>query len=57
MKGTYLRNDRNKWVATAMINKKRIYLGLFNNREDAKAAYDKAINKLKKDQVCQRKQS
>jgi hypothetical protein len=57
MKGTYLRNDRSKWVATAMINKKRIYLGLFNNREDAKAAYDKAINKLKKDQVCQRKQS
>ena len=35
MKGTYFRKDRNRWLATAMVDKKRIHLGLFVNREDA----------------------
>lgn len=47
MKGTYFRKDRNRWLATAMVDKKRIHLGLFVNREDAKSAYDKLQTQLK----------
>jgi hypothetical protein len=47
MKGTYFRKDRKKWLATAMVDRKRIHLGLFVNREDAKAAYDKLQTQLK----------
>jgi len=48
MKGTYFRKDRGKWLATAMVDKKRIHIGLYVNREDAKAAYDKLQTQLKK---------
>jgi hypothetical protein len=50
MKGTYFRKDRGKWLATAMVDRKRIHIGLFVNREDAKAAYDKLQTQLKNKQ-------
>ena len=57
MKGTYFRKDRNKWLATAMIDRKRIYIGLFVNQAEAKEAYDNVIKRLKTETKWQRKQS
>lgn len=57
MKGTYFRKDRNKWLATAMIDRKRIYIGLFVNQVEAKEAYDNVIKRLKTETKWQRKQS
>lgn len=45
-KGVSLRKDRNKWVAKIRIdNNKRIFLGHFDNKEDAARAYNKAALK------------
>lgn len=38
-KGYHFRKDRNKWRAVIKINKKQIYLGLFDTEEEASQAY------------------
>lgn len=43
-KGVYWYKPRNKWKASITINNKKIYLGLFDNEEYARDAYQ---NKLK----------
>ena len=44
-KGVSWRNDRNKWRSTITKDGKRIYLGLFENAQDAALAYNKAAKK------------
>lgn len=41
IKGVRFRPDRNKYVATAKINKKQIHLGEYDTAEEAKLAYNK----------------
>ena len=41
-KGIYLNRSTGKWVAQITVNRKQIYLGLFNTKEEAYAAYCKA---------------
>jgi len=38
-KGYYWRESRNKWEASIRLNKKSIYLGIFEKEEDARNAY------------------
>ena len=38
-KGYYWRENRNKWQAQISLNNKTIYLGMFENEEDARNAY------------------
>lgn len=48
-KGVYWNKRSGKWSAQIRVNYKAIYLGLFNNREDAARAYDKiALEKFGK---------
>ncbi len=44
-KGVNWRKKSKKWVARIGFNNKRIYLGDFNNKEDAARAYDTAALK------------
>ncbi len=45
-KGVYWHSDRNKWTAEIAMNKKRTYLGIFVDIEDAVAARKAAEIKL-----------
>jgi hypothetical protein len=38
-KGYYWNKQRNRWIAQIQVNRKHIYLGRFNNEEDARKAY------------------
>lgn len=41
-----VRADNNKWMARIKINKKTVYLGSFNTREEAHAAYFEAAQRV-----------
>ena len=41
-KGVYFFKNQKKWKAKIYFNKKSLFLGHFNNKEDAARAYDKA---------------
>ena len=45
-KGYSWREGRNKWEAHIRVNNKTIYLGMFENEEDARNAYLEAKAKL-----------
>jgi hypothetical protein len=49
VKGIYKHNQYEKWVAAIRINKKRIYLGVFDNLELAKLVISKARNEYHKE--------
>ena len=44
--GVYWRGDRNKWRAGIRVNREKIWLGYFVNKEDAQAAYLEAKRRL-----------
>lgn len=44
-KGYHWRNDRNYWVVTITVNNKSIYIGSYNNTNDAHMAYLEAKKK------------
>lgn len=48
-KGVSFHQKNKKWVAEIQSNKKRYYLGLFDSREDAHAAYVEAAKKYHKE--------
>ena len=41
-KGVYWHRGAEKWMAQIVVNSKALYLGLFENKESAAVAYDKA---------------
>lgn len=45
-KGVFPRNDKDKWIAFINYNGKRMYLGDYNNKEEAAKAYDEAAHKF-----------
>ena len=46
--GVYWHKKANKWMGRIQINKKNIYLGIFENEYDAHLAYQKALEEIKK---------
>ncbi len=48
-KGVYWKKDRNKWRAQIQVNKKSIFIGYFENKEDAAKAYNEAAVKYHKE--------
>lgn len=48
-KGVYFRSDRNKWRSYITVDKKIIYLGLFNSKKEASIAYNNATLKYHKE--------
>jgi hypothetical protein len=48
-KGVSLHHRKKKWVAKIQINGKQIYLGIFDNKEDAALAYDRGAIKYHKE--------
>jgi len=47
--GVHFHKRRNRWVAQITHNRKRIYIGYFDNEIDAAKAYDEAAKKYHKD--------
>lgn len=48
-KGVYKRKDRNKWCAEIKINRNRVIIGYYDNKEDAAKAYNDAAIKFHKE--------
>jgi hypothetical protein len=46
--GVYWHKKANKWMGRIQINKKNIYLGIFENEHEAHLAYQKALEEIKK---------
>ena len=44
--GVFWRKSNSKWFSTITINKKRVYLGSFNEEYDAHLAYQKALTEI-----------
>ena len=44
--GIYWKEINNKWIASITINRKTIYLGSFNEKEEASRVYQKAVVKI-----------
>ena len=47
--GVWYSKNKNKWVAEIKVNKKKMHLGYFTNKEDAHAAYENAKEKYFKE--------
>ena len=51
-KGVCWNNNANKWQAQIRVNRKRLYLGLYKNIEDAVRSYNKAAEKYHGEFAC-----
>lgn len=45
-KGVYLHSRKKSWVARIQVDRRDIYLGLFDSQEDAAAAYNVAASRF-----------
>ncbi len=54
-KGVCWKKDNKKWMARIMFNKKRVHLGVFNDKTDAAKAYNSAAIKHFGEFACQNK--